>query len=154
MARGYGWDLGVVSCSLGSLAFVGSQCAPRHPEFLNGLGTGCLRLQVPLTRAPSVGVEWPVTTVSEPWFLIMFPPGVPTLGGGSAVCVCQPSPCPARGGGVSPVCFSEHFQEKRTRGHLHAPFLSVRVLPLCASCQAVHLAWPGVTHRHPALFPI
>ena len=150
---------------------------------MNGLGMGCRWLVVPPPRSSSAGVEW-LVTVSEPQFLIMFPPGVaPTLGwgdgpGGGVSPICFPehfsgeknprTPAPflsvqsvhfplppTRHGAewVSPICFPEHFLgEKNPR--TPAPFLSVQVLSLCASCQAVHLAWPGVTHHHPAVFPI
>lgn len=100
---------------------------------------GCWRLLVPPPRTPSAGVEW-LVTVSEPRFLITFLPGVaPTLEAGQSGCA---SPAPTQHGvGVSFLsAFLSTSQEKRTRGHLPAPFLTVQVFPLCASCQAVHLA--------------
>ena len=71
---------------------------PAILRFWKAFGTGCWWLLVLISRTPRAGVGQPVT-VSEPRFLLMFPPGVtPTLRGGEAGVACS-GPAPARPGG-------------------------------------------------------
>lgn len=80
--------------------------------------SGCWWLLVLVSRTPRAGVGRPVT-VSEPRFLLMFPPGVtPTLRGGEGRRVLRPGSHLARS---LPSAFLSTFQEKRNQGHL-SPF--------------------------------